>query len=74
MIPVFATGVDWIRWWTIILINIACIYVLFAADQPEIETPLSTRQLKFLLAIGILLALVPFSGPASYATGFAHSG
>ena len=73
MIPVFATGVDWIRWWSIILINVASIYLLFAADQPEIEAPVSKRQLRILFAVGILLALVPFSGPASYATGFAHS-
>ncbi|MDR3662116.1 MAG: hypothetical protein P4L86_17345 [Mycobacterium sp.] len=74
MIPVFATGVDWIRWWVVILINIACVYLLFAAGRPEIEAPVSKRQLKVLLAIGILLAVIPFGGAAGYATGFAHSG
>lgn len=35
MIPVFATGVDWIRWWMLITINIVCVFLLWASGRPE---------------------------------------
>jgi hypothetical protein len=73
MTVLFATGVDWIRWWTIILINIAVVYLLFAADRPEIETPVTRRQLKVLIAIGIFLACVPLAGRAGWGPGFEAS-
>lgn len=72
MTVLFATGVDWIRWWVIILINIACVYLLFAADRPEIETPVTRRQLKLFIAVLIFLACVPLAGTAGYSTDFAH--
>jgi hypothetical protein len=70
MIPVFATGVDWIRWWAIITINIVCVYLIFAAGRPEIEAPVSRKQLKVFIGVAIFLAFVPLAGTAGYATGF----
>lgn len=68
MIPVFATGADWIRWWTIILINIATVYLAFAATRPEIERPVSRRDLRALIAIVAVFILVPLTAPAGYSS------
>lgn len=66
MIPLFASGVDWIRWWTIILINIAGVYLLFSADRTEIETEVTRRDRTWFIAIVVLLASVPLSATAGY--------
>ena len=68
MVPLFATGVDWIRWWTLIAINIGVVYLVFAAGRPEMERPVSSRQLKIFAAAALILAFVPFSGPTRYST------
>lgn len=70
MIPVFATGVDWIRWWAIITINVVCVYLMFAAGRPQIEEPISRKQLKVFVGVAIFLACVPLAGTAGYGTGF----
>ena len=74
MIPVFATGVDWIRWWMLITINIVCVFLLWASGRPEIDSPLAKRERRILFGLGILFALIPFGGTAGYAAGFAKSG
>jgi hypothetical protein len=74
MVPLFATGVDWIRWWTIILINIASIYLIFAVDRPEMEKPVATKQVKVFAAVVLVLACIPVAGIAGYSTGFASTG
>ena len=68
MIPIFATGVDWIRWWTIILINIAGVYLLFSAGRKEIETPVTRRDVKWFITVLVLLACIPLSAVAGYFT------
>lgn len=68
MIPVFATGADWIRWWTIITINIATVYLAFAARRPEIESPVSRRDLKAFVAIVAIFIVVPLTAPAGYSS------
>ena len=68
MVPLFATGVDWIRWWTLIAIDIGVVYLFFAAGRAEMERPVPRRQLKIFAAAAIILALVPFSGPTRYST------
>lgn len=68
MVPIFASGTDWIRWWNVILINIAGVYVLFASARPEIETEVSRRDLKWFLIVVVLLAIVPLSATAGYFT------
>ncbi len=70
MIPIFATGVDWIRWWTIILINVAGIYLIFAADRAEIEKAVSARQVKVFAAVLIVLAFLPVSAGPGYFSGW----
>ena len=70
MIPVFASGTDWIRWWTIILINIACVYLLFASGRREIETPVTRRDIKWFIVAVVLLALIPLSAVNTYYTGW----
>jgi hypothetical protein len=62
MVPLFATAIDWIRWWTIILFNIGFVYILYASDSPEIEKPVSARQVRVFLAAVIVLAMVPLGG------------
>ena len=71
MLVIFATGVDWIRWWTIILINVIGIYLTFAADTSAIEQPIPKKQVTVFVAMVILLACIPLSGAAGYSTGFA---
>jgi hypothetical protein len=73
-VPVFATGVDWIRWWTVILINIASIYLIFAVDRPELEKPVPAKQVKIFAVVVLVLACVPVAGIAGYSTGFAGTG
>ncbi|MGI9161824.1 MAG: hypothetical protein ACR2JI_02705 [Mycobacterium sp.] len=68
MIPIFASGVDWIRWWTIILINIAGTYLLFAAGRNEMETAVTRRDFKWFIGVVVLLACIPLSAVAGYFT------
>lgn len=71
MIPVFATGADWIRWWTIILINIATVYLVFAASRPEMQRPVTRRDLRAFVATVVVLILVPLTAPAGYSSRWA---
>jgi hypothetical protein len=70
MIPVFATATDWIRWWTIILINVAGVYLIFTAGRPEMEKAVSGRQVKVFAAVFILLLCLPVSAGPSYFSGW----
>lgn len=70
MAPVFATGVDWIRWWTVILINVSGVFLIFTADRREIESPVSPTQFRVFVAVVLLLAFIPLSAPANYSTGW----
>lgn len=68
--PVFAIATDWIRWWTVILINVASVYLIFAAGRPEMEKVVSGRQAKIFLAVFILLTCLPVSAGPSYYAGW----
>ena len=58
-VPVFMTGVDWVRWWVSITLDIGVTYLLFASRQPEIDTPPTRRSTRdFVLAV-VALALIP---------------
>lgn len=70
MIPVFASGTDWIRWWTMILINIAGVYLLFASGRPEIETEVSRRDIKWFITALVVLGCIPLSAVNTYYTGW----
>lgn len=59
MLPVFLTGVDWIRWWVIISFDLSVVFLLYAATQPEVDRA-PTRRTLTVFAVGvILLAVVP---------------
>lgn len=54
ILPVFATAVDWVRWWVRISFDLGVVYLLYASSQPEAAQP-PTRRTRALFAIGILL-------------------
>ncbi|MFW3112686.1 hypothetical protein MHAE_02845 [Mycobacterium haemophilum DSM 44634] len=59
MLPVFATSVDWVRWWVTISFDIGIVYLLYASSQPE-ATQEPTRRTRVVFAVGVmLLALFP---------------
>jgi hypothetical protein len=59
ILPVFATGVDWVRWWVIIAFDLGVVFLLYTRDQPEIDEP-PTRRTLIVFAVGaILLAVIP---------------
>lgn len=58
-VPVFMTGVDWVRWWVTISLNIGIVYLLFASRQPEIDTPPTRASTRAFLLTVIALALIP---------------
>ncbi|WP_179473509.1 hypothetical protein [Mycolicibacterium vinylchloridicum] len=59
ILPVFATGVDWVRWWVVIAFDLGIVFLLYTRDQPEIDEP-PTRRTLVVFAVGaILLAVIP---------------
>jgi hypothetical protein len=59
ILPVFATGVDWVRWWVIIAFDLGIVFLLYAGAQPEVDE-LPTRRTLIVFAVGvILLAVMP---------------
>lgn len=59
MLPVFATSVDWVRWWVTISFDVGMVYLLYASSQPEAARE-PTRRTRVVFAVGvILLALFP---------------
>ncbi|GAB7070779.1 membrane protein [Mycolicibacterium hodleri] len=58
-LPVFLTGVDWIRWWTTIAYDLGIVFVLYATRQPEIGEPPTRRSTTVVAVAGIVLALLP---------------
>jgi hypothetical protein len=59
ILPVFATGVDWVRWWVVIAFDLGIVFLLYTRDQPETDEP-PTRRTLVVFAVGaILLAVVP---------------
>lgn len=59
IVPVFLTGVDWIRWWVTIGLDIGVVFLLFASREPESEI-VPTRRTLVVFAAGLtLLALFP---------------
>ena len=59
ILPIFITGVDWIRWWVMITFDIGIVFLLFASSEHESELP-PTRRTRIVFACGaILLAVLP---------------
>lgn len=65
LLPVFATGADWVRWWVAISFDVGAVYVLYAASQPESAQPATRRTRVFFAAVLIVLLLIP-SGTVSH--------
>ena len=59
ILPVFLTGVDWIRWWVIIAFDLAIVFLLFVSRRAEIDQPATPRSVKVLTVFALVLALVP---------------
>lgn len=59
LLPVFATGVDWIRWWVIVAFDLGIVFLVFASTQPEADLPATPRTLRIFAVFAILLALLP---------------
>ena len=58
-VPVFMTGVDWVRWWVSLSLDIGVVYLIFASRQPEMDAPPTRRSTRIFLALVIGLALLP---------------
>ncbi len=59
VLPIFVTGVDWIRWWVIITFDVGIVFLLYAGRQPEVDQP-TTRRTLIVFAVGaVLLAVIP---------------
>jgi hypothetical protein len=59
ILPVFLTGVDWIRWWVTIAFDLGIVFLLFAARRPEIDQPPTRRSVRVLTVLAIGLAVLP---------------
>ena len=58
-VPVFMTGVDWVRWWVSISLDIGLVYLLYVSRQPEVDSPPTRRSTRAFIFIVIALALIP---------------
>jgi hypothetical protein len=59
IVPIFVTGVDWIRWWVMITFDVGIVFLLFASSEQESRLP-PTRRTRIVFACGaILLAVLP---------------
>ncbi len=58
-VPVFMTGVDWVRWWVSISLDIGIAYLLYASRRPEVDAPPTERSTRAFVLIVIALALIP---------------
>jgi hypothetical protein len=59
ILPVFATGVDWVRWWVIIAFDLGIVFLLYTRDQPEVDESPTRRTLVVFAVAAILLAVIP---------------
>ncbi|WP_445170179.1 hypothetical protein ACTXG7_13165 [Mycolicibacterium sp. Dal123E01] len=59
ILPVFASGVDWVRWWVIIAFDLGIVFLLYAGRQPEVDEAPTRRTLTVFAVGAILLAVLP---------------
>ncbi|OBJ90641.1 hypothetical protein [Mycobacterium asiaticum] len=58
IIPLFITGLDWTRWCTLIALDVAIIYILYAIDKPEMsESPTRRNWLMFVVTVVVFAAI-----------------
>ncbi|MGI9161817.1 MAG: hypothetical protein ACR2JI_02670 [Mycobacterium sp.] len=58
-VPVFMTGVDWVRWWVSISLDIGVVFLIYASRQPEVDAPPTRRTMRAFVLIVIALVLLP---------------
>ncbi len=59
-LPIFLTGIDWIRWWLVITFDIAVVYLLFASGEAESEQSVEL-DLGMILILCTLMLAAPLS-------------
>jgi hypothetical protein len=59
ILPVFMTGIDWVRWWVVVSFDIGVVYLLYASSQPEVDLPPTRRSMRAFIVIVIALTLIP---------------
>jgi hypothetical protein len=59
ILPVFLSGVDWIRWWVIIAFDLGIVFLLFAGGRVEIDQPPTRRSVTVLTVLATVLAVIP---------------
>jgi len=59
IVPVFLTGIDWVRWWVVIAFDIGIVYLLYASSQPEVDEPPTRTSMRAFVVTMVLLALFP---------------
>lgn len=59
VLPVFMTGVDWVRWWVMITFDIGVVYLLYASSQPVVDTPPTAFSRRIFVLTMVVLALIP---------------
>ncbi|BBX73804.1 hypothetical protein H7H78_14900 [Mycobacterium shinjukuense] len=59
LVPLFITAVDWTRWWVMITLDVAIVYILYAINRPEIEQPPSRRNVLVFVCVVLALAVIP---------------
>lgn len=58
-LPVFATTLDWSRWWVRISLDVGMVYLLYASAQPEAAQAPNRRTRVFFAAAILLFASYP---------------
>lgn len=58
-VPIFATGVDWTRWWIIVSADVELVYIAYAITRPEIERATSHRTVTVFMWVVMALAVLP---------------
>ena len=53
------TAVDWTRWWVMVALDVAIVYILRAIDSEEISQPPSRRNVLVFACLVIALAAIP---------------
>lgn len=61
MIPLFATAIDWTRWMIVVAFNIVIVYLLYVCDKPELDRPVSGRQMRAFSLIVLGFAVFPLA-------------
>lgn len=65
VLPVFATGFDWIRWWILITVDVAIVYILFVIERSDIERPPARKHVQVFVVTATVFALLATATSAS---------